>query len=137
VVNNQLNLVKLGATRPLPFQLFDISGMPVPSLSLCNSFTFTPSLGNVCNDSPAVSTPWVNLSFFVIGCPNSAPINTGTDTTVSFPGNSAIQNNGGGNFQVNWQTKGLPLSKGSCANVVATFDFGLKVVPATIGFQFN
>lgn len=134
VSNTALNLVKAGSARPLQFQLFDNLGNPVTNLSLCNSFTPTSS-GNVCADSPTVPTPWVNLTSFGIACPNSSAINTSTDGTVLFPGNSGLQNNGGGNYQLNWKTqKGW---SGFCANVVVTFNSGLFVVPATLGFQFN
>ena len=134
VSNTALNLVKAGSTRPLQFQFFDNLGNPVTNLSLCNSFTPTSS-GNVCADSPTVPTPWVNLTSFGIACPNSSAINLSTDGTVSFPGNSGLQNNGGGNYQLNWKTqKGW---NGFCANVVVTFDSGPFVVPATLGFQFN
>jgi len=131
VVNTELNQVKAGATRPLKFQLFDTSFNSVTNLSLCNSLT---SSGG-CADIPAVSPPWVNLSSFGIVCPNGAPINTATDTTLSFPGNSGLLNQGFGNYQLNWQTQKSWL--GSCANVMVTFDSGVVVTPATIGFQFN
>jgi len=134
VVNNQLNQVKPGATRPLPFQYSNPLGTPVTNLSLCNSLN---SSGG-CADNPAVSAPWVSFASFAVACPSpsSAAINTATDATQFFTGNSALQNNGGANYQINWQTSRFS-TKGSCANVKATFDSGLVVIPATIGFQFN
>ncbi len=130
VDNNALNQVKAGSTRPLKFQYFDILGNPVTNLSLCNSFT-----GSLCTDSLAVSAPWVNLSSFGIACPNSVPINPLTDTTSLSSSNSVLLNNGGGNYQLNWQTQ--KSWQGFCANVVVTFNSGLVVTPAKIGFQFN
>ncbi len=135
VDNNALNQVQAGATRPLTFTLLDISGNPVTNLSLCNSFTFTPSTGNVCNDIPTVPKPWVNFDSFGIVCPNGSPINPLTDGTIDSPGNATLNNNGGGNYAFPWKT--VKVWSGSCANVVVILDSGLKVVPATIGFQFK
>lgn len=134
VLNGDLNLVKAGATRPLAFQLFDNVGNPIQSLNLCKSYAVVGGI-NVCQDSPAVSTPWVNLTSFGIVCPSSAPVNKATDGTTKASGKSGLQNLGGGNFQFNWQT--MKSWKGSCFNVQATFDSGVAVIPATIGFQFN
>ena len=50
-------------------------------------------------------------------------------------GPSGLLNQGGGNYQLNWKTQRL--WQGSCANILVTFDSGLVVTPATIGFQFN
>lgn len=135
VSDSDLNQVKAGATRPLAFNWSDNQGNPVTNLSYCMSFTSSSS-GNVCQDSPPVPTPWVNLSSFGIVCPNGAPINPATDdTSIDASGDSGFQNLGNGNYQVNWKTrKGW---KGSCANVQVTFDSGQTEVPATMGFQFN
>jgi hypothetical protein len=131
VVDSALNQVKAGSTRPLKFQYFDTLGNPVTNLSLCNSFT-----GNVCTDpSLPAGTPWVNFTPVGIACPNGTPINSATDTTLSVVSNSGLLNQGGGNYQLNWKTQRL--WQGSCANIVVTFDSGLVVTPATIGFQFN
>jgi len=133
VVNTDLNRVKAGATRPLLFQFFDSLGNPVTGLSFCNSFT-----GTACND-PGVTAPWINISTFGIACPNAAVVNFSTDATVSSSGNSGFQNNGGGNYQVNWQTQ--KAWKGSCANVQVTYFTGgtanVVLFPAIVGFQFN
>jgi len=131
VVNGQLNLVKAGAARPLKFQVFDKSFLPVTNLSLCN--TLNSSGG--CADIPAVPAPWVNLDAFGVVCPNGSPINPLTDFTVDPTGNSGLLNQGGGSYQLNWKT--LKGWKGYCANVIVTFDSGQQVVPAAIGFQFN
>src|ERR1700686_1841021 len=131
VVDSALNQVKAGSTRPLKFQYFDTLGNPVTNLSLCNSFT-----GNVCtNPSLPAGTPWVNFTPVGIACPNGTPINSATDTTLSVVSNSGLLNQGGGNYQLNWKTQRL--WQGSCANILVTFDSGLVVTPATIGFQFN
>jgi hypothetical protein len=124
LVDNALNLVKAGSTRPLTFQLFDILGSPVLNLTWCAN----PS-GSGC------TAPWVNLQYFFVPCgvPDGTPTNTGTD--ISSPGNSGFQNQGGANYQMNWQTQ--KSWKGSCANVVATFDNGQVVIPADFGFKFN
>lgn len=133
VVNSDLNQVKAGSTRPLLFQFFDNLGNPVMNLSFCKSFT-----GTVCNDIPAVPAPWINISSFGVSCPNSAPINPSTDT-VSSSGNSGFQNNGGGNYQLNWKTQ--KSWTGSCANVQVTYFTGgpanVVLFPANLGFKFN
>jgi YVTN family beta-propeller protein len=134
VLDSALNQVKAGSTRPLSFQFFDNQGNPITNLSFCNSFS-SSNAGNVCLDSPAVPKPWVNLTSYGIACPNSATINPSTDATVDASGGSGLQNLTGGSYQFNWKT--LKGWKGACANVVATFDSGLTVVPATMGFQFN
>jgi YVTN family beta-propeller protein len=135
VSNADLNQVKAGAARPLPFEFFDILGNPVTNLSLCNQFTTNANGVNVCMDSPAVPTPWVNLASFGVPCAIGAQINVSTDGTIALPGNSGLSSNGGGSYQLVWKTrKGW---KGFCANVVVTFDSSLIVVPATLGFQFN
>jgi hypothetical protein len=135
VDDNQLNQVKAGSTRPLAFSWSDNQGNPITNLSYCTSFTMSNS-GNVCQDSPTVPTPWVNLSSFGIVCPNGAPINPSTDdSTITTSGSSAFQNLGGGNYQMNWKTS--KSWKGSCADIQVTFDSGVTEVPATLGFQFN
>jgi len=134
VVNSDLNQVKAGSTRPLSFQFFDTLGNPVTNLSLCNSFA-TMNGVNVCNDVPAVPTPWVNIASYAVACPNGPAVNATTDSTADFAGNSGLQNLGAGNYQLNWKTQ--KSWKGSCANVVVTFDSTLTVVPAVQGFQFN
>lgn len=135
VSNTQLNQVKAGSVRRLKFQLFNNLGIPVTQLSLCNSFSFTPGTGNVCND-PTVLKPWVNLSSFGIACPDGTPRSAATDeTALSSADNSGLLNRGGGNYVFRWKTE--KNWKGLCANVTATFDSGLTVVPATKGFHFN
>ena len=135
VSNTALNQVKAGAVRRLKFQLFNNLGIPVTHLSLCNSFTFAPGTGNVCND-PTVLKPWVNLSSFGIACPDGTPrSNTTDETALSSADNSGLLNRGGGNYVFRWKTE--KNWKGLCANVTATFDSGLTVVPATKGFHFN
>jgi YVTN family beta-propeller protein len=134
VLDGALNQVKAGSTRPLSFQFFDVLGNPVGNLSLCNSFKAVGG-ANVCLDSPAVPTPWVNFASYGIPCPNSASINPSTDSTLDAAGGSGLQKLSGGSYQFNWKT--LKSWKGACANVVVTFDSTLTVVPATLGFQFN
>ena len=123
VVNGQLNMVKAGSTRPLIFNWNDSSGNPVANLNYCPNMS-----GTGC------TAPWVNLTYFGIVCPGSTAVNITTDTTDS-AGNSGFQNNGGGNYQLNWKSQ--KSWKGYCVNVEATFDNGLVVVPASVGFQFN
>ena len=134
VVDSALNQVKAGSTAPLKFTISDNLGNPITNLSFCNSFTVSGG-ANVCSDNPSVSTPWVNIASYAIACPNSAPVNSGTDLSLVASGGSGLQNLGSGSYQLNWKTaKSL---KGTCANVVVTFDSTLTVVPATLGFQFN
>jgi hypothetical protein len=124
VVDNQLNMVKAGSTRPLKFQWFDPPGSPNPNLTWCPN-----TAGTGC------TAPWVNLQYFFVLCPAQSGTVANTATDISSPGNSGFQNLGGGNYQMNWQTQ-KPW-KGSCANVEATFSNGLVVIPANPGFQFN
>ena len=133
VVIRDLNQVKAGSTRPLVFEFFDSLGNPVNNLSFCNSF-----MGTTCND-PGVAAPWINISSFGITCPNGAQVNPSTDGTVTSTGNSGFQNNGSGNYQLNWKTQNT--WKGSCANVQVTYFTGgaanVVLIPAILGFQFN
>jgi YVTN family beta-propeller protein len=133
VSDTQLNMVKAGSTRPLQFQLFDIFGNTVTNLSLCESFTVISGL-NVCTD-PTVPAPWANFAYFQIACPNTAAVDTATDTTITSPGNSGLSNNGGGSYTLPWQTS--KSWKGSCANIRVNFDSGLGLTPAALGFEFN
>jgi len=122
ISDTDLNMVKAGSTRPLAFQLFDVLGNPVTNLTFCANTT-----GRGC------TAPWVNLAYFFANCQTDASPNI--DTDISSPGNSGFQNLGGGNYQMNWQTQ--KSWKGSCANVEATFDNGLNLIPADLGFKFN
>jgi hypothetical protein len=121
VVNTELNAVKAGSTRPLKFQWFDNLGNPVTNLTWCANTT-----GTGC------TAPWVNLEYFSINCATDAGTTIFTD--VSSPGNSGFQNQGGGNYQMNWQTR--KSWKGTCATVQVTFDNGVMLIPA-VGFKFN
>lgn len=134
VVDTDLNQVKAGSTTPLIFSWSDSSGNPITNLSYCNAFTITNS-GNVCNDT-TVPTPWVNLSSFGVPCQAGAQVNSSTDdTTIPVAGGSGFQNQGNGNYQMNWKTQ--KSWKGSCADVQVTFDNGVFELPAVLGFQFN
>jgi len=123
VLDNVLNIVKAGSTRPLAFQWLDNLGNPVTNLTWCASPNPAPG---------ACTAPWVNLEYFSISCVTDTQISTATD--VSSPGNSGFQNLGGGNYQMNWQTQ--KSWKGTCANIQVTFDNGVTLDPA-VGFQFN
>jgi hypothetical protein len=132
VVNSKLNTVKAGAARPLSFQLFDVLGNPVTNLSLCNSIN---PVTNTCTDPTVPATaPWVYLATFGVSCPSNMSTNLATDTLTS-AGNSGLQNQGGGNYQIVWKTQ--KSWQGQCANVSLTFSSGLTIVPATVGFEFN
>jgi len=122
IVDSALNMVKAGSTRPLSFQLFDLLGNPVTNFNWCAT-----------TDGTGCTAPWVNLSYFFVNCQSDVASNT--DTDISSPGNSGFQNLGGGNYQMNWQTQ--KSWKGGCANVEATFDNGLNLIPADLGFKFN
>ncbi len=124
LVNTDLNMVKAGSTRPLAFQLFDILGNPVTTLTWCANTT-----GTGC------TAPWVNLAYFFVNCPAQTGTVDNTATDISAPGNSGFQNLGGGNYQMNWKTQ--KSWAGSCANVQATFDNGVVEFPADLGFMFN
>jgi hypothetical protein len=123
MVDTALNIVKAGSTRPLAFQWLDNLGNPVTNLTWCASPNPAPG---------ACTAPWVNLEYFSISCVTDTQISTATD--VSSPGNSAFQNLGGGNYQMNWKTQ--KSWKGTCANIQVTFNNGVTLDPA-VGFQFN
>jgi hypothetical protein len=123
LVDSDLNLIKAGSTRPLSFQAFDVSGNPVTNLTWCPSTT-----GAGCT-----SSPWINLSYYFVNCQSGVP--AVNDTDISGPGNSGFQNQGGGNYQMNWQTQ--KAWKGSCANVQVNIDNSFLAVPAVLGFKFN
>ncbi len=122
ISDTDLNMVKAGSTRPLAFQLLDVLGNPVTNLTFCANTT-----GTGC------TAPWVNLSYFFATCQTDTSPHI--DTDISSSGNSGFQNLGGGNYQMNWQTQ--KSWKGKCANVEATFDNGLNLIPADLGFKFN
>lgn len=117
VSDTQVNVIKAGSAVPLIWQLFSAPNVPVTNLTFCSS----------PNPGPGTCTaPWVNLG--TIACSGGS----GDETTISAAGNSGLQNFGNGLYQFNWKTvKG---SKG-CVIVVATFDSGLVVHPAT--FQYK
>ena len=138
VVNTDVNQVKAGSTRPLTFQFFDALGNPVTNLAYCN--IPDPNTAGLC-DSPMLTatatSPWINLIAVPIPCGN-ALVNNATDTTITAAGNSGFQNNGGGNYQLNWKTvKGMT----GCANVQVTYSTGgptnAVLFPAILGFRFN
>jgi hypothetical protein len=139
VVNSDLNLVKAGATRPLQFQFFDNLGNPVLNLAYCNSpSTSMPGVCLAPSMTATPTTPWINFSPVPIPCSANAGVNTSSDLTVSAAGNSGLQNNGGGSYQLNWKTeKGLT----GCANVQVTYSIGgaanVEQFPAILGFKFN
>jgi len=123
VSDTQINLIHAPQAVPLIWQQFVAPNVPLTNLTFCSS----------TNPSPGSCTaPWVNLGTIPITCPGGPPVHSSTETTISAAGNSGLQNFGNGNYQFNWKTvKG---SKG-CVTVVATFDSGLTVYPAT--FQYK
>jgi hypothetical protein len=139
VVNTDLNQIKAGSARPLTFQFFDNLGSPVLNLAYCN--TPDPVTPGACLNPVLTATPtapWVNLIAVPIPCTANAVVNGATDLTVTAAGNSGFQNNGGGNYQLNWKTqKGLT----GCANVQVTYSTGgaanAVLFPAALGFRFN
>ncbi len=132
VIDSALNMVKAGSTLPLKFTFFDVFGNPITNLSYCYAPSTTQP--GVCTDSPAVASPWVNIFSFGIPCPGGQ-VNTQTDTSSLTATNNSLQNLGGGAYQFNWKTQ--KAWAGYCTEVEVKFDGGLKVVPATLGFQFN
>jgi hypothetical protein len=134
-----VNQVKAGSTRPLTFQFFDSLGNPVVNLAYCN--TPDPTTPGLC-DSPSMTAtptaPWISFVAIPIPCTVNVGVNTATDIAITATGNSGFQNNGGGNYQLNWKTqKGLT----GCANVQVTYSTGgaanAVLFPATLGFRFN
>jgi hypothetical protein len=119
VSNSQINVIQAGSAVPLIWQQFSAPNVPVTNLTFCSS------------PNPAAGTctaPWVNLGTIPAACSGGSD----DETTIGASGNSGLQNFGNGLYQFNWKTvKG---SKG-CVIVVATFDSGLVVYPAT--FQYK
>lgn len=123
VTGTAINVIKAGQAVPLQWQQFSSPNTPVTALSYCSS----------PNPSPGVCTaPWVNLQTVTVACPNGGPANTATENPIAASGNSGLQNLGNGSYQFNWKTQ-----KGAagCVGILATFDSGLVVEPAT--FQYK
>lgn len=119
VSDTQINIVKAGSAVPLIWQQFTAPNVPLTNLSYCSSPNPAPG---TCN------APWVNLGTIPSACSGDS----GDESAIGSSGNSGLQNLGNGNYQFNWKT-----TKGStgCVVVVATFDSGLVVYPAT--FQYK
>ncbi len=119
VSNSQINVIQAGSAVPLIWQQFSAPNVPVTNLTFCSS------------PNPAAGTctaPWVNLGTIPAACSGDSE----DEQTIVASGKSGLQNLGNGLYQFNWKTvKG---SKG-CVIVVATFDSGLVVHPAT--FQYK
>jgi len=138
VDNNALNQVKVGSTRPLSFFFYDNNGNPVTNLAYCNTPGSTAAVCSNPSMTATPTTPWINFSSVGIVCPSGVPVNPATDTSLTGVGSSGFQSNGGGAYQLNWQTQ-KPWA-GSCANVQVTYSTGgaanVVLFPASFGFQF-
>ncbi len=123
VSDTQINVIHAPQAVPLIWQQFASPNVPLTNLTFCSS----------PNPAPGKCTaPWVNLGTIPVTCPGGPPVHSSTETTISAAGNSGLQNFGDGNYQFNWKTvKGAT----GCVSVVATFDSGLVVYPAT--FQYK
>jgi len=121
VSNTQINVTQAGSAVPLKWQQFIAPNVPNTNLTICSS----PNPG-----AGSCTAPWVNLATIGISCPNNPPPPL---TTISAAGGSSLQNNGNGNYEFDWQT--AQGSTGCVVKVVATFDSGLVVYPAT--FQYK
>ena len=123
VSDTQINFIHAPQAVPLGWQQFLSPNIPLTNLTFCSSPN--PATGSC-------TVPWVNLGTIPITCPGGKPVHSETETTISAAGNSGLQNFGNGLYQFNWKTV-----KGStgCVIVVATFDSGLTVYPAT--FQYK
>ena len=123
VSDTQINVINAGRAVPLLWQQFLAPGDPVTNLTFCSSPN--PRAGSC-------TAPWVNLGTIPVTCPGGLPVQSSTETTIAASGNSGLQNEGNGNYQFNWKTV-----KGStgCVKVVATFDSGLVVYPATFKYK--
>jgi hypothetical protein len=118
ISDTHINVINAGKAVPLVWQLFIAPNVPNTGLTFCSNRS-----GTNC------TAPWVNLGTLAVTCPGGPPVQT---ETILAAGNSGLQNFGNGSYQFNWQTvKG---SKG-CVKIVATFDSGLVVYPAT--FQYK
>jgi len=123
VSDTQINVIHPPQAVPLIWQQFVAPNVPLTNLTFCSSPN--PVAGSC-------TAPWVNLGTIAVTCPGGPPVHSSAETTISAAGNSGLQNFGNGNYQFNWKTV-----KGStgCVTVVATFDSGLTVYPAT--FQYK
>jgi len=139
VVNNAVNQIKAGSTRPLSFFFYNSDGSPNVNLAYCNTPSTTPGLCADTGLAGSPATPWINIFPVGIACQGGAPLNTGTETSISTTGGSGFQNNGNGAYQANWKT--LKNWAGSCANVRVTYSTGgaanVVLFPTNFGFQFN
>jgi hypothetical protein len=118
ISDTQINIINAGKAVPLVWQLFLAPNTPNTGLTFCSNRS-----GTNC------TAPWVNLGTLPVTCPGGSRVHS---ETITAAGNSGLQNFGNGSYQFNWQTV-----KGStgCVIVVATFDSGLVVYPAT--FQYK
>jgi hypothetical protein len=119
VSDTQINIVQAGSAVPLIWQQFLAPGVPETNLTFCSSPN--PPVGSC-------TAPWVNLGTIPSACSGESD----NETTIGASGNSGLQNLGNGLYQFNWKT--IKGSRG-CVIVVATFDSGLVVYPAT--FQYK
>jgi hypothetical protein len=119
VSDTQINVIKAGSAVPLIWQQFLAPNVPNTNLTLCSSPN--PPAGTC-------TAPWVNLGTIPAACSSGSD----DETTIDAAGNSGLQNLGNGLYQFNWKTV-----KGSsgCVIVVATFDSGLVVYPATFKYK--
>lgn len=119
VSDTQINVIKAGSAVPLIWQQFLAPNVPNTNLTFCSSPN--PPAG-------ACTAPWVNLGIIPAACSGGSD----DETTIDAAGNSGLQNLGNGLYQFNWKTV-----KGSsgCVIVVATFDSGLVVYPATFKYK--
>jgi hypothetical protein len=119
VSDTQINVIKAGSAVPLIWQQFLAPNVPNTNLTFCSSPN--PPAG-------ACTAPWVNLGTIPAACSGGSD----DETTINAAGNSGLQNLGNGLYQFNWKTvKG----SGGCVIVVATFDSGLVVYPATFKYK--
>lgn len=123
VSDTQINVIHAPQAVPLSWQQLIAPNVPLTNLSFCS--TPNPAAGQC-------TAPWVNLGTIPVTCPGGPPVHSETETTISAAGGSGLQNFGNGNYQFNWKT-----TKGStgCVTVVATFDSGLTVYPATFEYK--
>jgi hypothetical protein len=133
VSDTTLNTAKSGSTIPLIWVQLNSSGNPVTNLSLCTTLS-----GTTCTAPAGITRPWVNLqAYSVNGNLCTSDLDVGDNLITSYAGNSGLQNESStqpGQYQYNWKTTGIP--KGTCAEMVFTYDSGTVLV-APAQFQFK
>ncbi len=93
VSNTKVNPVKAGQAVPLSFSILTQGGAPVTNLTLCTA-------ANTASCLPGS----VAIQDYPSSCSVDGDTSFGPEVPADAPGNSGLQNLGGGNYQFNWKT---------------------------------